>query len=134
MSDRRTWTATDLADIKRQLLTTSTEEIAKRYSLPAKAIRATLRRYGISILAVRKEDRPKKFCEGIAVRRSAFPPAIYGAEALVALPDRCCHWPIGDPAKPDFSFCAAPVDGFGRPYCPAHRARARGFLQHKPLS
>lgn len=30
-----------------------------------------------------------------------------------------CKWPIGDPLKPGFFFCAADRDGIG-PYCPEH--------------
>ncbi|AZS19199.1 GcrA family cell cycle regulator [Caulobacter sp. FWC26] len=44
------------------------------------------------------------------------------AADLCALPRGGCHWPLGDPKHPDFSFCgqAAPRP----PYCAAHRARA----------
>jgi len=37
-----------------------------------------------------------------------------------------CHWPIGDPASPDFFFCAEPSADVlgGRPYCLAHQRRA----------
>lgn len=34
-----------------------------------------------------------------------------------------CLWPIGDPGEADFHFCGAPAVE-GKPYCPAHCARA----------
>lgn len=38
-------------------------------------------------------------------------------------PDRKCCWPIGEPKKPEFRFCAAIVVVPG-PYCSEHRAKA----------
>ena len=34
-----------------------------------------------------------------------------------------CCWPLGEPGRPGFRFCDAPVDG-GKPYCAEHRALA----------
>ena len=45
------------------------------------------------------------------------------AEAHLALRDRQCRWPLGDPHGPDFHFCAAPVDDrerYAPSYCGAH--------------
>jgi GcrA cell cycle regulator len=36
---------------------------------------------------------------------------------------RTCLWPLGDPGDEDFHFCAQPA-AEGKPYCPAHCARA----------
>ena len=44
---------------------------------------------------------------------------------LERLSPQACHWPIGDPAAPDFAFCGRPAGG--RIYCPAHWA-----LAHRP--
>jgi GcrA cell cycle regulator len=38
---------------------------------------------------------------------------------LFNLTSKVCHWPVGDPATPDFFFCGAETDA--RPYCPHHR-------------
>jgi GcrA cell cycle regulator len=44
------------------------------------------------------------------------------AEKVASLTSRSCHWPIGDPAGPEFRFCGAAVDA--PPYCPQHRVLA----------
>ena len=36
---------------------------------------------------------------------------------------RACCWPLGDPGKPGFRFCEAPIER-GRPYCAPHVAVA----------
>lgn len=41
------------------------------------------------------------------------------AKTLLKLSKGDCRWPYGDPAKPDFIFCGAPVAA-ERSYCPAH--------------
>ena len=38
---------------------------------------------------------------------------------LMALTERTCKWPIGDPATDDFWFCGLPSVA-GKPYCEAH--------------
>ena len=38
---------------------------------------------------------------------------------LVELTDEKCHWPIGDPAQPDFFFCGGKTNA-GTPYCGYH--------------
>jgi len=43
--------------------------------------------------------------------------------SLLELSDEVCRWPVGDPARPDFFFCGAPVH-IGKPYCADHCARA----------
>lgn len=40
---------------------------------------------------------------------------------LVHLGPHACKWPIGDPKRPDFSFCGLPTDGR---YCAPHEAIA----------
>ena len=37
---------------------------------------------------------------------------------ILNLTSSVCHYPIGDPAKPDFFFCGAPATD--RPYCQTH--------------
>ena len=50
------------------------------------------------------------------------------AEKVCALPANACCWPYGDPRRPDFYFCGAPVaEG---PYCKHHRAMA--YLAPRP--
>jgi GcrA cell cycle regulator len=43
----------------------------------------------------------------------------HGLTTLLELDNRHCHWPCGDPAKPDFLFCGnESLTGF--PYCAYH--------------
>jgi GcrA cell cycle regulator len=123
---RRRWTAGDLAEIVTSLATLSTSEIARTLGVNPKALRSALRRHGISLRAVREYAKKTSVSEGmgVVVRRStAGPSAVYGAAALVLLPDGACRWPLGDPSKPDFSFCGAAR--FGRAsYCRHHLAEA----------
>ncbi len=48
--------------------------------------------------------------------------------SLFDLTDQCCHWPVGEPGRPDFFFCGAAVrQAEGArfvPYCPSHMRRA----------
>lgn len=37
-----------------------------------------------------------------------------------------CHWPVGDPATPDFFFCGGVRQG-GSSYCTAHEHRSRDY-------
>jgi GcrA cell cycle regulator len=37
---------------------------------------------------------------------------------------RKCVWPLGDPRKPDFHFCGAPLYSIMRPYCIEHERLA----------
>ncbi len=39
--------------------------------------------------------------------------------SLMALTERTCKWPVGDPATEHFWFCGLPVQQ-GKPYCEAH--------------
>jgi GcrA cell cycle regulator len=41
---------------------------------------------------------------------------------LEDLPNRACHWPLGDPQAADFAFCGRRAAT--GPYCPAHAAVA----------
>jgi hypothetical protein len=43
-------------------------------------------------------------------------------EQVCALTAGTCHWPLGDPRRPSFCFCNAPV--VTAPYCEAHRTLA----------
>jgi GcrA cell cycle regulator len=130
VSDRRNWTQAELANIRQALSLSTTAAIAKQYSTNAKTLRSALRRHGVSIRHTRKGDRPRKSLAGVRVQRSdSGVAAIYGAEALAVLPDRACHWPIGDPGEPGFQFCGAHVSSLG-PYCAEHRAKA--YLPAQP--
>ena len=42
---------------------------------------------------------------------------------IIALTERMCKWPFGDPKKPDFHFCGHPVE-ISVSYCAEHRALA----------
>lgn len=46
---------------------------------------------------------------------------------LVDLRPGQCRWPLGDPLKSGFCFCAADVAAPGHSYCPSHRMLARGI-------
>src|SRR6201993_4322320 len=39
--------------------------------------------------------------------------------SLLELSEATCHWPVGDPASPDFFFCGG-KEIAGLPYCAAH--------------
>ena len=122
---RRRWTAGELTEIVTVLATLSTNEIAKTLGVNPKALRSALRRHGISIRVLREHGKKTaKERIGFTVRRStAGPSALYGANALAALPDGACRWPAGDPSKPSFAFCGAPR--FGRAsYCCNHLVKA----------
>src|SRR6516164_4656157 len=55
-------------------------------------------------------------------------PGLTTAEKVLALGERSCRWPSGDPGRPDFFFCSAPT--IGSPYCPRHSAQA--YLAPQP--
>jgi len=42
---------------------------------------------------------------------------------ILALTERMCKWPVGDPKNPDFHFCGKPALP-GLPYCAEHAAMA----------
>ncbi len=42
---------------------------------------------------------------------------------LLAINERMCRWPIGDPKKPGFHFCGDKID-YSQSYCEKHRALA----------
>jgi len=42
-----------------------------------------------------------------------------GSATILALGDRSCKWPMGDPLSPDFHFCGKSA-GAGIPYCTDH--------------
>jgi GcrA cell cycle regulator len=123
---RRRWTAGELTEIVTALATLSTKDIAHTLGVNPKALRSALRRQGISLRAIRQYGRKERATEGlgVVVRRSAEgPSAVYAAAALATLPDGACRWPLGDPSKPDFAFCAAPRLGRAS-YCRHHLAKA----------
>ncbi len=47
--------------------------------------------------------------------------------SLLELTEATCRWPVGDPRKEGFFFCAAQTVA-GKPYCRGHLARAWGGL------
>jgi len=46
-----------------------------------------------------------------------------GGKQLANIGPHDCRWPIGEPGRDGFRFCAQPRDGCG-PYCASHRAAA----------
>jgi GcrA cell cycle regulator len=42
---------------------------------------------------------------------------------VLAINDRMCRWPIGDPSGEEFHFCGRNPKG-GSPYCEAHARKA----------
>lgn len=82
-------------------------------------------------------DRIRKSAAGTSQRRRAKPLEKFGVpptpiddqtipipqrKKLVELTAETCHWPVGEPASPQFFFCGATTDI--APYCPAHALRA----------
>jgi hypothetical protein len=49
-------------------------------------------------------------------------PGLTTSEKVVALELGVCHWPHGDPGRPDFYFCGRPAAGGS--YCEEHHIRA----------
>lgn len=78
-----------------------------------------------------KRVRRIKIQSGVEIPVEPLPPppiddlAIPQAQrrTIMELSGDTCRWPVGDPAAADFFFCGAPPRD-GRPYCPAHSARA----------
>jgi hypothetical protein len=123
---RRRWTTGELTEIVAALATLRTSDIAHIIGVNPKALRAALRRQGISLRALREKVRKAKNYKGTGLllrRPAAGPFAVYGAAALAFLPDGACRWPLGDPAGPGFAFCGAPRLG-RRPYCGLHLGQA----------
>ena len=134
---QKIWSAAEIARIVSALSVRSTEAIARDLGMTAKKLRAAMWRRGVSLRHLRKPARSERAPSeralgGLLTRRSAdAPAAIHGGEALARLPDRCCSWPIGDPAVEGFAFCGAQIEGHGS-YCAAHRARA--YMPAPPLN
>jgi len=129
---RKLWSAAEIAQVVAALTTRDTEAVAADWGVTDKALRGLMLRRGISIRHVRKPTRSERALGGFLARRSTqSPPAVFGASALANLPDRCCSWPIGDPAVEGFAFCGAQIEGHGS-YCAAHRARA--YMPAPPLN
>lgn len=65
-------------------------------------------------------------------RRQPLPPQTQRiAEPLPPLLSNCeCRWPIGDPKKEGFKFCAEKAQ-LGEPYCPDHMKRAYAKYQRQ---
>lgn len=122
---RRRWTNAEITEILAAISTLRTSDLARTIGVTPKALRSLLRRNGVSLRALRENAREDEAAEsGLIVRRSTLAPsAVYGAAALESLADGGCHWPIGDPAEPDFSFCGAPA-AKGRSYCCNHLVQA----------
>lgn len=124
--ERRRWTTGELTEIVAALATLRTSDIARTIGVNPKALRSVLRRNGISVRALRQQAKKSERPEGagLVVRRSNVgPSAIYGAAALMSLPDEACRWPLGDPAEPGFAFCGAPKSGRAS-YCRHHLRQA----------
>lgn len=50
-------------------------------------------------------------------------PAGSGSATILALGDRSCKWPVGDPLSPEFHFCGRSAHT-GMPYCSEHAVLA----------
>ncbi len=94
----------------------------------------------------RRHREPREYVKAVRVRPSAhnvlFPVIevvdvpvpddmeipIEQRKTLVEIENHHCHWPVGDPCKPDFFFCGDPTADVlgGRPYCAWHSRRAKG--------
>ncbi len=60
---------------------------------------------------------------GLTGRASPIKKRMNKGPAIMALSERMCKWPFGDPKKPDFYFCGRPVE-ISVSYCAEHRALA----------
>lgn len=123
---RKRWTREDLEAACAALPHMRVDALAPAFKASPRALRAALRRHGLSIREIREAaEREKPTISEIVVRRPVGgPPATYGAKALAKLPDRACRWPIGDPAKRGFRFCGKKRSRHPS-YCAHHAAVAR---------
>ncbi|CAK0748637.1 GcrA cell cycle regulator [Azospirillaceae bacterium] len=60
---------------------------------------------------------------GLSGRPSPIKKKLTRGATILALTERMCKWPIGDPKHPDFHFCAKNALP-GMPYCAEHAAIA----------
>jgi hypothetical protein len=117
------WTGAVLANVAEALKTLTTDAIAPQYGVNGKTLRSALARNGIKVYDVRphRERYKPKARNGLAL--SGVTDARPAADALEALPDNACRWPIGEVNSPDFRFCGCKKLP-GRSYCACHGAAA----------
>lgn len=97
----------------------SGSEIAKKLKTTRSAILGKARRLQLSnrVLGAKKKSGPKNIA---VVKKEPEPKRqAYFFDALMALKDGLCHYPIGHVDKPEFRFCLAPALAH-KPYCSEH--------------
>jgi hypothetical protein len=121
MARPKRFTSAEFNAILNSLAVGCTEAVAADLGITPRALLKILGSEGISLRKLRKTAATTEpVAGGLSIRRSiGAPAAVYGAAALEMLPDCACRFPIGDPSKPDFSFCGAPKVA-GRSYCRHH--------------
>lgn len=86
-----------------------------------------------------KEARPAQsraarlVCEAAMVPPQMPETTFYGSDAVQALQDSACKWPVGDPLTREFRFCCAP-QASGFPYCAFHARMAYAPSSRRAVS
>src|ERR1700722_2732087 len=87
------------------------------------AVIGKVHRLGLSGRAKSPSSAPPPFDPGLEPDPTAHDNVVPMSQrlSLQELNEATCHWPVGDPASPDFFFCGGKALG-GLPYC-AHHSR-----------
>jgi GcrA cell cycle regulator len=98
--------------------------VGRRATLPTLATVSPVARARVQPMPALPAEPPEPM-------RAPVPIVAPAAVAPPAPPRRVndCCWPIGEPGRPEFRFCASRAT-FGRPYCEEHSARA--YVRRRP--
>ncbi len=107
-------------------------QIAAAMGITRNAVIGAMHRRGIPLKKLprsksfRRRPKPAKVSPDLPVSLSPPLQGRMGAgPAILALEATQCHWPIGDPTRDDFHFCAEPISF--PPYCRRHEKQAVRF-------
>jgi len=104
----------------------STSEIGDKLGVTKNAVVGKAHRLGLDARKnkVIKKIKRKKAKPKILEKKTVLPKKSKKTQkkntlGLMDLKNDMCHWPMGDPRDPDFSFCGAKTVN-GKPYCLRH--------------
>lgn len=130
----RSWSRHELSDLHQLILEGFTSyEIAERLDRTRNAICNAAQRNGWNIGVAKPHKTVLSVAQlptlpvveprlGPKVRRRRKLPT--GVAATVAIGRNECRWPVGDPCKPDFTYCGKFVEDEDEVYCRNCRAKA----------
>lgn len=117
----------------------STRSRADKPSLPGRA-RSAVKAQAKAVDRAAKEARTasvrssRSTLEHLPLTAPQMPPTgHYGAEAVHALVEGACKWPVGDPLDKDFRFCGCQSQS-GHVYCQYHTRMAYVPSKSRPVS